>query len=220
MEIVRLRAHEVEKDSASWTISTEERRELYKTVAMALDKIDDSVGAYKIMLLFMNQLEKASDAEISEAAPQARRCIILAIKSKNAINFDELLALKAVKLLESKDAEVFKFLTLFTTTDAQDFKGQVSKFQSIMTKENLSMDDVITKKSYLQICSLSTQTTNYTYSDLSKLLNIAEDDIEEWAIEAIQNKIIDAKIDQLNSEIIIKSHKMREIKKKEWEAIQ
>ena len=47
------------------------------------------------------------------------------------------------------------------------------------------MEEVITKKSYLQICSLSTQTTNYTYTELSKLLNIQEDDIEEWAIEAI-----------------------------------
>ena len=172
------------------------------------------------MLLFLNLLERASEAEIAEAAPQASRCIILAIKSKNAINFDELLGLKAVKLLESKDSEVFKFLNLFTTTDAQDFKGQISKFQDIMTKENLSMNEVITKKSYLQICSLSTQTTNYTYTDLSKLLNIAEDDIEEWAIEAIQNKIIDAKIDQLNSEIIIKSHIMREIKQREWKVIQ
>ena len=37
-----------------------------------------------------------------------------------------------------------------------------------------------------------------------------------WAIEAITKRIIDAKIDQKNQEIIIKSHQLREIKKQEW----
>ena len=46
------------------------------------------------------------------------------------------------------------------------------------------------------------------------------DEIEEWAIDAIQNKIIDAKIDQLREEIVIKSHMLREIKLAEWKAIQ
>jgi len=34
------------------------------------------------------------------------------------------------------------------------------------------------------------------------------DDVEAWAIEAIASGIIDAKIDQLNEEIVIKSHIM------------
>lgn len=48
------------------------------------------------------------------------------------------------------------------------------------------MEEAINKKSYLQICTLSTETsTNFKYSELSKLLNIDENGIEEWAIEAI-----------------------------------
>lgn len=41
-----------------------------------------------------------------------------------------------------------------------------------------------------------------------------------WAIEAIQNRIIDAKIDQLNEVIVIKSHMLRELKEQEWRSIQ
>ena len=52
------------------------------------------------------------------------------------------------------------------------------------------------------------------------ILQIPVDDIEMWAIEAIQNKIIDAKIDQMNGLIVIKSHMLREIKLEEWKAIQ
>jgi translation initiation factor 3 subunit M len=41
-----------------------------------------------------------------------------------------------------------------------------------------------------------------------------------WAIEAITSKIIDAKIDQLNGEIVIKSHQLKQIKEQEWLSIQ
>jgi len=34
-----------------------------------------------------------------------------------------------------------------------------------------------------------------SFADLSRLLDIPEDDIEEWVIEAISNDILDAKID-------------------------
>ena len=51
-------------------------------------------------------------------------------------------------------------------------------------------------------------------------MQIPVDDIEMWAIEAIQNKIIYAKIDQMNGLIVIKSHMLREIKLEEWKAIQ
>ena len=43
-----------------------------------------------------------------------------------------------------------------------------------------------------------TEQSNFSYKDLATLLNIFESNVEEWAIEAIANKIIDAKIDQMN----------------------
>ena len=54
------------------------------------------------------------------------------------------------------------------------------------------------------------------FSELAKLLDIDVDDVEEWTIEAINNDIIDARIDQINSEIVIKTHKITSLDKKEW----
>lgn len=45
----------------------------------------------------MKELESATDAQLAAAQIEARRCVILAIKSKNAINFEELISLKAIK---------------------------------------------------------------------------------------------------------------------------
>ena len=41
----------------------------------------------------------------------------------------------------------------------------------------------------------SSEKSKYTYDELARLLNWKKDDLEEWAIEAISNQIIDARID-------------------------
>lgn len=109
---------------------------------------------------------------------------------------------------------------MFTSASAAEFKTKLAEYRDLINKEGLTEQELIVKKSYVEICSLNTQVTNFSYNDLSQLLNIAKDDIEMWAIEAIQNKIIDAKIDQLNEVVVIKSHMLREIKLQEWKAIQ
>lgn len=41
--------------------------------------------------------------------------------------------------------------------------------------------------------------------ELAPLLDIPVDDVEEWVIEAISNNIIDAEIDQINGEVLLKT---------------
>ena len=104
--------------------------------------------------------------------------------------------------------------------DAKSFESKLGQFKKLMQSEGLTKEELIIKKSYVQICSLDTaEVTNFEYAKLAQLLNIDEDDIENWAIDAIQSKIIDAKIDQQNEQIVIKGHMLRELKEKEWSAI-
>lgn len=51
------------------------------------------------------------------------------------------------------------------------------------------------------------------------MLNIKPEDVETWAIEAIAYGVIDAKIDQLKEEIVIKSHVQKEFNKSEWDQL-
>jgi hypothetical protein len=71
----------------------------------------------------------------------------------------------------------------------------VQTFQKLITDENLTLEEVIKKKQYIQVCALNLDNSNHTYSSLAQVLNIQEEDVEAWAIEAIASGIIDAKID-------------------------
>ena len=176
-------------------------------------------------------------AVLAQTENDARRCVILAIKAVDIINFAELVNLPAIKQLTQNYSKVFSLLNLFTQTSAQEFKQQLTQYADLMSSEGLTEQELVVKKSYVQICTLSTEVTNFSYQDLAQLLNVSKihtastdlilfslqidvDEIELWAIDAIQNKIIDAKIDQLNEVIVIKSHMLREIKLQEWKAIQ
>jgi PCI domain len=86
-------------------------------------------------------------------------------------------------------------LSIFTKTDAKNFKEALNGFAKLIQEEKLTKEELILKKSYVEICSLSTEKTNFKFSDLANLLNLDLNEVEEWAIEAISKKIIDAKID-------------------------
>lgn len=73
--------------------------------------------------MLLKEYESAKDAEIDAASDLAHRCIVLAIKSKCVINFEELSSLKTVKQLATKEKDFFAFFNLFITSDARDFKG-------------------------------------------------------------------------------------------------
>jgi len=68
----------------------------------------------------------------------ARRCVVLALKSSDIINFEELLENESINSLSGADAELVELLSAFTTTDAKDFKNQLSKYSSLLKKESIT----------------------------------------------------------------------------------
>jgi len=196
LDIMIKRIREIEADSKNWNLKIDERRSLYRVCARALDHYQDSSNAFKLMHAHLKLFSESDAKDIAAAEDDARRSVILAIKAIDVINFAELLELPVIKQLTSKHPEVSQLLNLFNDVSASEFEPQIAKFTSLMEREGLTRQELIRKKSYVQICTISTQSkTNYKYTELSQLLNIDEAEIEEWAVEAIQNKIIDAKID-------------------------
>ena len=49
----------------------------------------------------------------------------------------------------------------------------MSEYRDLMTNEGLTEQELVVKKSYVQICTLNTQVTNFSYTELSQLLNVS-----------------------------------------------
>lgn len=177
------------------------------------------MAAFKVMMAYLKLFQKSSEGELAEhkTEHEAKRCVMLGVRVPTVIDFADVLQLTAVKHLSGKDKEVFDFMNLFTTTDSKQFAEKVKQpqYTKLMASEGLLLEDVIRKKQYVQVCALKLEASNHKYGELAAVLNIKADEVEQWAIEAIAAGIIDAKIDQIREEIVIKSHIMNQ----EWAAI-
>lgn len=135
---------------------------MYQKVGKVLDKLGQSSAAFRVMFAAL-KLFKENDADISKTEQDARRCVILAIKAVDIINFAELEDLAPIKSLTKKQAKVLSLLNLFTQASTKDFKNKLSEFSELMTSEGLTESELVLKKSYVQICTLNTQKTNFSF---------------------------------------------------------
>ena len=138
-----------------------------------------------------------------------------AIKGPQVIHFEEIMTLSAVQDLKKSSKELLEFMDLFLKADVATFKKSLSKMKKLMEAHRIEQEQAILKKQYIDLCSI--QGSEMSFKELAKLLDIKEDDIEEWVIEAISNDIIDAKIDQVKELVMIKTSKMRHMQNKEWQ---
>jgi len=171
-DIITERAKSIVKDSVSWNLSKAERQDLYKRVGQVLDRQGLSSSAFHVMYSYLRLFEE-TDSALASAEDDARRSVILAIKAVDVVNFAELVYLPAIKQLTNKHAKVFSLLNLFTQASAADFKKQLNEYRDLMQSEGLTEQELVVKKSYVQICTLNTQVTNFSYTDLAQLLNVS-----------------------------------------------
>lgn len=93
-DIIAERAKNIVKDASGWSLTREERRTLFRTVGIVLDAQGHSSTAFHVMYRYL----RLYDAKESLAGTEddARRCVILAIKAVDVINFAELVDLPAI----------------------------------------------------------------------------------------------------------------------------
>ena len=69
---------------------------------------------------------------------------------------------------------MFDFITLFNSTDAKDFGLKVNQYKDLISSERLTIEEVLKKKQYVQICQLQNENASYKYSDLAHILNVTQ----------------------------------------------
>lgn len=76
-------------------------------------------------------------------------------------------------------------VNLYIEKDILQFKSEVSKMNKLLEEKGITMEEAILKKQYIQICSIEDvpdQEREKSFADIAKLLDIDQDEIEEWII--------------------------------------
>jgi hypothetical protein len=211
-EVMIQPVRDIHNVSADWYLQKDERIDLYVQCAQALDKQNDSTGAFQVYYQAFKLINTLGAKETKKWTSEAESLVMTALKSPECINLEEIMLLDAVKDLSSTSKEIFSLVDAVTTKDMKQFNASVEKHKKLMQAHEVTQEMLTTKKRFILICSMDLDSSTgktMSFKELGQLLSLAEDDIEEWAITAINNDIIDARIDQLKEQIIIKTHKLR-----------
>ena len=209
-------------ESQEWYLTKEERIDLYVKCAQALERENDSAGAFKVYFQAFKLINTLHAKEAKKMTTQAEQFVIAALKSPEVINFEEIMLLNAVKELKQSSQKIFNLVNAVTSAEIKAFTKELDSYKALLEQHKITRDMLLEKKRFITICSMDFESSAgnvMTFKELANILNLDEDDIEEWAITAINNDIIDARINQLQGQIIIKTHKLRQLNKAEWEKV-
>lgn len=220
LEQVMIRqVQEIHNLSTEWYLTKEERIDLYVKCAKILDDEGDSTGAFKVYYQAFKLLNTMGTKENQKRKTEAEQLVVAALKSPEIINIEEVMLLDGIKELKSQSKDIYALVEMVVDSDISKFNAGLDKYKKLMEQHKLQRDLLEEKKRFILICNLDIEESTgrvLKFSELAKMLNLKVDDIEEWVIQAIANDIIDARIDQIKDEVIIKNHKLRNLSKEEW----
>lgn len=97
LDIMIEKLRSIHSDSATWKMTAEEKRHLLKEVANTLDRSNDP----KAFNVSKHYLKEFTEQQSKEMEKEAYRCVILAIKARDMITFEELREIPAINHMKS-----------------------------------------------------------------------------------------------------------------------
>jgi len=205
--------------SAEWYLTKDERINLYVKCAQALDNHGDSTGAFKVFFQAFKIIQLLPAKETTNKKVEAEQLVLAALKSPEVINLEELMTLDAVKDLKNSSKEIFAIVDAVVSSDMKAFSKELDKYKKYLDSHKVSKQMMEEKKRFVLVCTLNIESSTgkvLKFKELADLIGLGIDDVEEWAINAINHNIIDGRIDQINETLVIKTHKLRTLNKDEW----
>lgn len=202
--------------SETWEITREERIQMYKKVVELFHILEDPISAYKLMLDTIELFGEDKEL-INNNQDFVTQTITLALQHPKIAQFENLYNLPAVRTQreENKDAKLLELLHIFTYENLEEYTKWESSNKKYLEEANIDTQVCKNKIMYLSFCSLAMKDNVISYDELSQIVGIKRDDIEDWIVDAIVNNIIDARLDQEKEQIVINTFTQRTTNLKE-----
>mmetsp|Transcript_17072 Transcript_17072/g.29836 ORF Transcript_17072/g.29836 Transcript_17072/m.29836 type:complete len:441 (-) Transcript_17072:413-1735(-) len=227
---------------AKWNLTGIQKKALYDCIATALQSAAESVVpsktkssstatakkqdyesraftfAVKALAVF-DYASAAADAQAKER-DQAAKVVMQAIGVDSRFRFDELLELDSVKALESAQPKLWQLLNIFVYKNLDDYVAFYQANTSFIESDlKLSNDLCMTKMRLLTFSSMGMEKKELSYKEVAQALQVDEDDVEDWVIKATSAGLVDAKLDQLESRVVINRSTYRVFTQDQWQPL-
>ncbi|XP_033118391.1 eukaryotic translation initiation factor 3 subunit M-like [Anneissia japonica] len=201
----------VRKWSDLWKLNKDETHHLLKLLYDALQECKQSEASSKVMIELLGTY---TTDNASKARDDAHRCIVNTLADPNIYLLDHLIALRPVKFLEGE--LIHDLLTIFVSGKLNDYLEFQNSNSDFIKSLGLSHEDNITKMRTLTLMTLAVEHKDLTFDLIEKEMQISEDEVEGFIIDAVRTKMVRAKIDQLQKKVVVSFATHRTFGKQQW----
>ncbi|XP_075250968.1 eukaryotic translation initiation factor 3 subunit M-like [Convolutriloba macropyga] len=194
-----------------WKLTDENWQALLRLLHETLVTCSEGALAAKTMY---ELLSSYTGEKANEARDDSIRCVAAELKNPDVYLYDHLISLKPVDGL--KGTKIYELLDIFVHKNLQDYQKFESQNKQFLEENAFDQADLIRKIRLLTFASIALESKELTFATLSDKLQLSNNDIESFIIEAIRSKVVKAKIDQVNQRVLVSSVAHRTFSQAEW----
>jgi len=119
-------------------------------------------------------------------------------------------------LAKTKKSDLVKLCEVFLSGSVNDLRDFHNKKKSVFEEHHIVYDDAMAKMRLLTLATLAHGRPEMSLKEIAGALEEKEDNVEHWVVKAISEGVVDGRIDQLSSKLLVKSSYQRKFGKDEW----
>jgi len=172
------------------------------------------MDSHAFLLKLLKTYEEASKEELASIKDLAIAAVVESISIKTIFQVEDLLHFKAIDQL--KPELIYQLLEIFAHHGYKEYMELYSNQKENIEKIGLSHEDNVFKLRLITLATLAATEEEIPYSTFANALLIPENSVEKWVLDAIRFKLIEAKIDQLKSVVLISKTTYRVFGDSQW----
>ncbi|KKA31128.1 hypothetical protein TD95_000590 [Thielaviopsis punctulata] len=206
-----------------WGLTGEQEREVYELTAAVAKEAGKEEASFQYILKALRSFNADSSEELSSEASQrlALQAVKAALLSNTHFLFQELRGIPSVQALSDSHPAYAQLLEIFAEQDLEDYNDFNDEHKDFIEKEGLDGDKLHRKMRLLSFASLAAATPSreIPYAAIAKALQIQEDEVEMWTIDAIRAGLVEGKLSQQKSVFLVHKITFRVFSTRQWQEL-
>ncbi|CAL8093066.1 unnamed protein product [Calicophoron daubneyi] len=200
---------------ASWLskcrCSTEERQQVWRKLYETHAEMKEDRRATEALVYLLSTYTEETAAQ---ARQDAIRCIISVIQDPSLLAHDQLYALRPIQFLEGEP--VHDFFKIFVSGNLSTFRSFLSQHPDFLTQNGLDEEACLHKLRLLTLMQISENQTEISYDAAVRELELSKEELEPFIIEAVRQRAVACKLDQVQHRILITGAFPRTFGRQQW----
>merc|ERR1711871_1652489 len=110
-----------------------------------------------------------------------------------------------------------ELLRILCVDTLEAFQSYLAANASIFSKHSLETSEIENSMKMLTLCTLGAKQKKLPYSQIASALQVDQEEVEMWVVDAIANKLMEASMDQFKAEVQVAN---RSFDPDQWKMLQ